>query len=155
SLIDGRPVAVIGSGAFEHSGLTSVTIPDSVTGVGWEAFSDCTNLSSVSIGRGTTNINRTGGEPQFRGEVKVFYGCVSLTNFSVDPLNPAYASLDGVLLNKTEDRLLICPARRRGSYRVPDSVTSIAKSAFYGCAGLTGVTIPDSVTDIGEGAFSS
>ena len=33
------------------------------------------------------------------------------------------------------------------------SVTSIGSDAFYGCSGLTSVTIPNSVTTIGSGAF--
>ena len=33
------------------------------------------------------------------------------------------------------------------------SVTSIGWNAFYGCSGLTSVTIPNSVTSIGDGAF--
>ncbi len=36
---------------------------------------------------------------------------------------------------------------------IPDSVTSIGNSAFYGCYSLTSVTIPDSVTSIGDSAF--
>jgi len=151
-IIDGRPVTSIGPEAFEDSGLTSVTIPDSVMSVGWNAFFDCFNLTSVSIGRGTININGT-GDLVNKGEVAVFDGCVSLTNFSVDPLNAAYASLDGVLLNKTEDRLVICPAGKSGSYSVPDSVTEIGLAAFYACTGLTHVVIPESVTEVGADAF--
>ena len=37
---------------------------------------------------------------------------------------------------------------------IPNSVTSIGNSAFYGCSGLTSVMIPDSVTSIGVSAFS-
>ena len=36
---------------------------------------------------------------------------------------------------------------------IPNSVTSIGESAFYGCSGLTSVTIPNSVTSIGRDAF--
>ena len=39
------------------------------------------------------------------------------------------------------------------SVTIPNSVTSIGNSAFYGCSGLTSVTIPNSVTSIGYRAF--
>ena len=50
------------------------------------------------------------------------------------------------------------PTNTYGAISIPSrlggySVTSISRYAFYGCSGLTSVTIPDSVTSIGEGAF--
>ena len=39
------------------------------------------------------------------------------------------------------------------SITIPDNVTSIGERAFWGCTGLTSVTIPNSVTSIGYGAF--
>ena len=40
------------------------------------------------------------------------------------------------------------------SVTIPNSVTSIGNYAFSGCSGLTSVTIPNSVTSIGSSAFS-
>ena len=40
------------------------------------------------------------------------------------------------------------------SVTIPNSVTSIGDKAFYYCRGLTSVTIPNSVTSIGKSAFS-
>ena len=36
--------------------MTSVTIPDSVTSIGYEAFYECIGLTSVTIGSGVTRI---------------------------------------------------------------------------------------------------
>ena len=64
--IKGYPVTVIFSGAFSNAPITSVQIPNSVTGIGPSAFSGCTSLSSVTF-----------GEPSALEEIrnKAFYGC--------------------------------------------------------------------------------
>ena len=52
-----------------------------------------------------------------------------------------------------QDTLVCYPAGKQGSFTIPNSVTSIGKSAFWGCTGLTSVTIGNSVTSIGFIAF--
>jgi uncharacterized repeat protein (TIGR02543 family) len=136
-------VTSIGSYAFYGcSGLTSMTIPDSVTSIGIYAFYGCSGLTSMKIPNSVTNI-----------EEGAFSGCSSLTSIEIDKENTQYSSIDGVLFNKTQTRLICYPAGKEVSYIIPNSVTSIGNGAFRGCDSLTSVTIPNSVTSIGERAF--
>jgi hypothetical protein len=72
----------------------------------------------------------------------------------VDPSNPAYSSVAGVLFNQSQTTLIAYPpGSLTTSYTIPNSVTNIAYYALYGCR-LTDVTIPASVTSIGTYAFA-
>ena len=136
-------VTSIGDGAFYGcSGLTSVTIPDSVTSIGNFAFKGCSGLTSITIPDSVTSIGYA-----------LFSGCSNLTSISVDVGNTRYHS-DGNCLIETATKILIA-GYENSVIPSNGSVTSIGGNAFYGCEGLTSITIPDSVTSIGYGAFSS
>ena len=133
----------IGDGAFAScTNLASVTIPDSVTSIGGEAFTACLSLTSVAIPNSVTNIGDW-----------AFTDCTALTAIDVDPENPVYSSIAGVLFDQAQDTLVSYPGGLPGSYAIPNSVTSIQKYAFYTCTTLSNVTIPDSVTNVGDYAF--
>ena len=125
------------------NGLTSITIPNSVTKIEEDAFNGCSNLSSVTIPNSVTSIERD-----------AFEGCNSLSSITIsdiatwcnikfaynsNPLSRAHH----LFLNGEEIKDLI----------IPNSVTSIRSFAFEGCSGLTSVTIPNSVTSIEGTAF--
>ena len=121
----------IGKLAFSCcSGLTSVTIPNSVESIGEKAFQGCSGLTSVTIPNSVTSIG------QF-----VFFGCsglksVAIPNSVTSIGQSAFRNCSGLT-----------------SVTIPNSVRSIGQSAFFGCRGLTSVTIPNSVTTIGALAF--
>ena len=114
------------------SGLTSVTIPNSVTSIGKSTFSGCRSLTSVTIPNSVTNI-----------ENKTFDGCRSLTSVTIP--NSVTSIGEWAFYN--------CSSLT--SVTIPNSVTSIGDAAFHNCSSLTSVTIPNSVSKIGKSAFSS
>lgn len=165
--INGYPVRTIGYGAFNAcSGLTSVTIPDSVTSIGNYAFNSCSGLTSVTIPDSVTSIGehafrscwnlktitmgiglKTSGSGAFDGtglEAVLIsdlsaWCSISFANLPANPCAPA----QHLFLNGNEIVDLV----------IPEGVTGIGDYAFARCA-LTTVAISDSVTSIGKGAFT-
>ena len=120
------------------------TIPNGVKSVASYAFYDCVNLTGVTIPDSVTYI----GEP-------AFVQCSSLTAITVSTNNPAYSSVAGVLLNQSGTTLVGYPGGMRGTYAIPNTVTSIGDCAFLGCTNLTAVTLDRNLTNIGDSAFES
>ena len=142
-------VTIIGSYAFYGcSGLTSVTIPDSVTSIGFSAFYYCYGLTSITIPDGVTSI---GGS--------AFENCSGLTSITLpfvgNKLNGTSNTDFGYIFGASSysDNFSSVPTSLKTV--VITGGSSIGDRAFYGCSGLTSVTIPDSVTSIGDYAFDA
>ena len=112
-------VTSIGGSAFKRcSGLTSITLPESVTSIGDYAFSYCSGLTTITLPESVTSIGDC-----------AFLGCANLEGIVVSEENLVYSSLDGVLYNKDKTELLKWPDKKL-SVTIPESVTSIGESAF-------------------------
>lgn len=82
------------------------------------------------------------------------YGGNNFKTLIVSEDNPNFASIDGVVYNKSITRLIAYPSKRENSkFIVPKSVQSIAKNAFTNCDNLTEINISDRITSIEAGAF--
>ena len=124
-----------------YAGLTSVTIPASVTNdgktykvtsIGKYTFNECTSLTSVDISGSVTSIGQN-----------AFWKCTSLTSVTLhDGLTSIERSAFGY-----------CSAMT--SIDVPASVKSIGQGVFSNCKALTSVTLHEGLTSIGSSAFSS
>ena len=116
---------------------------DSVTSIGGSAFLGCTGLTSITIPDSVTSI-----------VASAFHGCTGLTSITVDANNPKYKSIDGNLYTKDGKTLIKYAIGTADTYfAIPDSVISIGYDAFYGCTGLTNITIGNGVTSVGVSAF--
>ena len=140
---DAKPVTSIGSSAFSRcTGLTSVTIPDSVTSIGNYAFSNCTGLTSITIPNSVTSIgydafsNTSWYNNQPNG--LVYAGKVAYKYKGTMPINTSIVLKEGTL-GITDSAFSGCEGLT--SVTIGNSVTSIGSSAFAGCTGLTSITV--------------
>lgn len=138
-------VSEINEEAFAHcTSLKNIRMSEGLRMIGNNAFSYCTSISSIKLPESLSTID---GSP--------FSFCTNLTAIDVDENNPYFAAQNGVLYSKDMTRLVQCPAGRKGKFSIKSGITEIENAAFFGCTGITEITIPESVEKIGDWAFSS
>lgn len=109
-------VTKIGGYAFKGSAVTSVSMPEGITSIGFEAFSGCQNLESVTLPESLTTL----GNDAFRScsslkTIKIPSGVTAIPDFCFNDC----CNLESII--------------------IPSSVNSIGISAFSECKALKNV----------------
>ncbi len=129
--LDGGTVTAIGYNAFtDCETLESITLPQNITSIGSSAFKNCAALKSINIPDNVTKIKDY-----------TFYECQSLTNITIPS---KVESIEGSSFRN-------CTALT--SINIPDSVESIGLGAFAGCTSLKSIELPDNLESIRNSAF--
>lgn len=120
---------------------TRITVRQGTLRISSSVFIQCKNLISVTIPNSVTSIGRS-----------AFNDCENLESIVVEPGNPIYDSRNNCnAIIETATNTLIAGCK---STIIPNGVTCIGDTAFWGCKDLASMTIPSSVTSIGDYAFS-
>ena len=162
-------VTTIGRYAFHQTaGLKNVTIPASVTKLGYCAFTG-SGLETVTFADESqlttidhcafqycdalTEITLPAGVGSFQPDL-VFYGCSALTDIHVAEGNTIYKSVDGVLYTADGTTLMLYPEGKTAtSFTTPTGVTTIGQAAFSDNGNIKSVTLSEGVTTISDQAF--
>lgn len=123
--------------------ITEVITPESLVHIGLNAFSNCSNLEEINLGK---NVETLGRGP--------FYRCLSLEDIVVDEQNEHFQVVDGILFNEELTSVVKCPQQITGSVIIPSTVSVINAYSFENCGTIAEVMIPQNCVFIGRSAFS-
>ena len=157
----GKSYEIMSHAFYKNSYISTIVIPDYVTGIGMSAFSDCTALKSVKVGNSVTSIDDG-----------AFWNCYSLTSIilgnSVTKIGgSAFDNCNSLQYNEYDNALYLGNANNPYYALIKATDTGITKckinsktkiiadDAFFNCYSLSNIGISNSVTNIGEMVFHS
>jgi len=166
--ISGLTVTGIEDQAFyDQIGLTSITIPRTVTSIGVNAFEYCANLTAITVDANNSAYSSVNGvvfnkgqttliqyPPGLSGGYTIPDTVTSIGNYGFDGCSGLTIVIIPAGLTSI-GAAAFAECASLANVTIPQAVTSIGQGAFYDCGSLTSITIPSSVTNIGEYAFQA
>ncbi len=140
SIVIPSSVESIGEYAFESTKLTSLTIPATVTSLGTQAFYDCANLLSVTLGSGIKTLptgvfGNCSALTAFTVPATVtsiasdaFSGCDSIDGFKVDSASLSFRERDGVVYD-LDWNIVLFPSSKT-TYTIPAGTKKLPEKFF-------------------------
>lgn len=143
---------------LQGSGVRQLTVPQTVTKIGYSAFADCTQLTAITLPAGLRELGN-----------EAFKGCTALTGVALPDSLTALgygvfrdcsaltaaefpAGIAPVSWSSGSSMLRNCTSLR--SVKLPKTVSSLGNYFFAGCTALERIVLPDSVTEIGSNLFN-
>lgn len=139
--------SIRGAAFQDCTGLTGITIPNSITEIEDNTFSGCTGLTSVTIPSSVTSIG-----------TYAFNSCSALISITLNSnaiVTQTYSDRNNfsMIFGKQVKEFILNNPYKIGDYAfagctnmtvitLPESVTAIGKYAFYNCSSLNSITIP-------------
>ncbi len=128
---------------YDCTSLYDVVLPSTLTTIGSEVFYYCDALKSVTLPKSLENIGSYAG---IGSEFNLFAYCHNLENVNVAEGNNKFASVDGIVYEKTNNvikTLCYSPMGKKGEVVIPNTVNYIANEAFYYNEFVTSITFEE------------
>ena len=163
--INGLPVTSVAQSALQGlAGVTSITIPASVTSLGTGPFAYCTSLGVIYVEAGNPSYASVDGVLYDSALTTLIQYPPGATGSTAPQVSVRTADVAAATISAAGRSMALISGPGRSSmnpdtgsgltFVIPSCVTSVGAGAFAGSVNLTGVTVPSSVTGIGAGAFA-
>lgn len=122
------------------------SVEEGVVSIGDDAFASCGLLQSIFIPASLKNL----GSNQ---DGEVFSDCTSLQSFTVSASSSTFATIDGVLTDRGQTKIVACPQAKAIRYIVPQVVTAIGPASFKKNKNITEIQFHGRISEVQEAAF--
>lgn len=134
-------VSVINRGAVDNAQyLEEVTLPDNITEIGINSFSNCDSIKTINIGKGLNKIGNL-----------AIYANEKLESIFVDEENGSFSDDNGVLFTKDKSTLMVYPSGKTDvTYQIPNETTKLQAYAFSHNPYLTNLIFGKNIITLGN-----